>query len=245
MGSWYAAQHVSRVDAVAEKMYLAFLEEDGGSFLARTGNLVRSNTLRTKKTKDAFEILLTAKDEMCNEISEDCRFWSKALVSHALKKTVTKHDVEVPQLPGFSWANWLKKQSTLVHSLCKRATRNRKGGKPMGSCENPDNMPTLDYVPDQDLSVPVVVLMLFRIVCLVEVVVGLLSLFLDSCFLVAVIGDADVIVWTLLLLWLWLWLPILCCFPCHLPSQCRTWIQRLRRPRLQLQKIAHRQWNLG
>lgn len=171
MGSWYAAQHVSRVDAVAEKMYFAFVKGDEGDFIARTGNLIRSNTLRTKKTKEAFEILLSAKDEMSNEVSEDCRFWTKALVSNALKQMMSKHEVEVPQLPGFSWANWLKKQTNLVHSLCKRATRNRKGGKIMATPDTMQTVPMEEEELFEDQFFPVVVgVALFRIVLLVVAV---------------------------------------------------------------------------
>ena len=44
----FQAQHDARVQKLAEKMHEAFVAEDDGKFLACTGKLFRSNTLRTK-----------------------------------------------------------------------------------------------------------------------------------------------------------------------------------------------------
>ena len=68
------------------------------------------------------------------------RFWTKSVVKNALKKMVETNELEVPQLPGFTWSSWFENQGKLVHSLCKKAYRNRSydsgsSGAPMDQAE--------------------------------------------------------------------------------------------------------------
>ena len=87
--SKFAAQHKSRVLVLSEKLYEAFVQEDGGEMLAKTGRLMRSNTLRTKKTRKMLGVVLQA--QISNENvtpATDIRFWSKSVVAHALQKMV-------------------------------------------------------------------------------------------------------------------------------------------------------------
>ena len=142
---YFAAQHAERVGVLAQKMFEAFIKDDAGAFTGKTGKLVRSSTLRTKKTKRQVSLLLDSKHVGVNNAGEQ-RFWSKSVVSNALKKMVKEHAVQVPQLPGFSWSDWYAEQAALVQSLCKKATRNSRGNKlvKMGSM---DSQPTLDYDP--------------------------------------------------------------------------------------------------
>ena len=122
----YAEQRACRVKRLAAKLHEALIEPDGGSFVARTGSLVRSNTLRSKSTRKAFTTILEAAvpDGFENDFS-DTRFWTKRCMQDALQKMVHDSDsFQVPQLPGFTWRNWFKKQTTLLHELAKKANRN-------------------------------------------------------------------------------------------------------------------------
>ena len=66
------------------------------------------------------------------------RFWTARVVSDALKLLVETHQLEVPQLPGFTWHGWFKDQTRLIHDLAKRANRN-------SSYKAMDADPTLQY----------------------------------------------------------------------------------------------------
>ena len=142
--SHFKAQHARRVAQLTKKLHEALVAEDDGEYLARTGSLVRSKTLRSKKTRAAFSVILTAGDTCGQEndqVSTEKRFWTKSLVRHALQKLVQDYKVEIPQLPGFTWPDWFKSQTQIVHSLCKKAFRNRLSM----SGASTDTMDTLDY----------------------------------------------------------------------------------------------------
>ena len=142
--SHFKDQHARRVSKLAEKLHEALVAEDDGEYLARTGSLVRSKTLRSKKTRAAFSVILTADEtngQENDQVSTQKRFWTKSLVKHALEKLVQMYGIEIPQLPGFTWPDWFKSQTKIVHSLCKKAFRNRlsmSGG-------SMDNLETLEY----------------------------------------------------------------------------------------------------
>ena len=57
---------------------------------------------------------------------------------------VRDHNLELPQLPGFTWNAWFKDQSDLLRGLAKKANRNRRDREAMA-----DNM---DALPYEDLS---------------------------------------------------------------------------------------------
>lgn len=137
----FAEQRACRVQRLAAKLHEALIEPDSGSFVARTGSLVRSNTLRTKSTRKAFRTILEAShdpDLSENDLS-DTRFWAKRCMLDALKKMVNDNSLQVPQLPGFTWHSWFKKQSSLLHALVKKANRNSHH-RPMADAD-----PTLEY----------------------------------------------------------------------------------------------------
>ena len=126
--SHFKDQHARRVSKLAEKLHEALVAEDDGEYLARTGSLVRSKTLRSKKARAAFSVILTADEtngQENDQVSTQKRFWTKSLVKHALEKLVQVYRIEIPQLPGFTWPDWFKSQTKIVHSLCKTAFRNR------------------------------------------------------------------------------------------------------------------------
>ena len=43
----------------------------------------------------------------------------------SLEKLFKDHALQLPQLPGFSWKSWLSDQTDLLHTLGKKAFRNR------------------------------------------------------------------------------------------------------------------------
>ena len=102
MVSKFALQHASRVEALSQKMFEAFIQEDEGERLAKTGKLLRSNNLRTKTTRSAISTVLEARqneaDDAENDQSNKFRFWSKSVVKHALEKMFADHSLEVPML---------------------------------------------------------------------------------------------------------------------------------------------------
>lgn len=141
----FAAQQKDRVERLSQKLYEGLIAGDEGQFLARTGSLLRSNTLRTRKTRDAFHIILqAATDEEVspNDVQKDRRFWSKRCVQLSLRKMMNDNSLELPILPGFQWNDWYKHQALLIQSLAKKATRNQRGSKAMAA---PDEMETLEY----------------------------------------------------------------------------------------------------
>lgn len=135
-------QRELRVRKLAEKLHQALVLPDQGEYLARTGRFLRSNTLRTKETRFAFSKIIEAANEACYNDREstnsgNSRFWTARVVSDALKLLVETHQLEVPQLPGFTWHGWFKDQTVLIHDLARRANRNSKA---MGDAD-----PTLQY----------------------------------------------------------------------------------------------------
>ena len=156
MVSKFALQHASRVEALSQKMFEAFVQQDGGERLAKTGKLVRSNTLRTKTTRSAMATVLEARNNGADHGEHDpskFRFWSKSVVKHALEKMFQDHHLEVPMLPGFDWGTWIKEQASLVQSLCKKASRNERGLQKIVKGPGParmDEMQTLEWDVGQD-----------------------------------------------------------------------------------------------
>ena len=143
--SHYQNQHDARVKILAERMREAFIADDNGKFLACTGKLFRSTTLRTKKLREAFKHVLSAADDEVSENDQvQKRFWTKSVVNHALRKMVEQENLEVPQLPGFTWDKWFQDQAKLIHGLCKKAYRNRSYDS---GCSGPamDHLETLPY----------------------------------------------------------------------------------------------------
>ena len=152
--SAFAEQQKDRVERLSQKLYEGLIAGDEGQFLARTGSLLRSNTLRTRSTRDAFHIILQAatdQEASPNDLQKERRFWSKRCVELSLRKMMKDHSLELPILPGFHWNDWYKQQTELVQSLAKKATRNQRGSKAMAS---PDEMETLEYqVQDRHLYI--------------------------------------------------------------------------------------------
>lgn len=126
----FVQQHSERVSVLAAKLYEGLISGDEGAYVAKTGSLLRSKTLRSRETRKAFAVIVQAAvGSPCEEEQNDRkekRFWSKRVVLDALKLMVKDRQLQVPQLPGFQWPEWFKEQSGLVHKLAKKASRNTR-----------------------------------------------------------------------------------------------------------------------
>ena len=123
----FQEQQVRRVEALTARLYEALIFPDGGSYLKRTGSLLKASTLRTNRNKEVFKIISRASKDLEEDGQGDGgkRFWTKALFRQSLEKLFKDHALQLPQLPGFSWRSWLSDQTGLLHSLAKKAFRNR------------------------------------------------------------------------------------------------------------------------
>ena len=135
-----------RVETLQRWMFRALVEPDGGKYLAQTGSFLMSKNLRSKSTRAAFSILMKAEAEAVGEgDARECRFWTKKLVRDAIWGLVTEKNLSVPQLPGFSWAEWLKHNAKIIHDLAQKAKRNEHDR--LKSMSSIDAMDTVPYEP--------------------------------------------------------------------------------------------------
>ena len=130
----FANQLGERAAIVSEKLYEALVAPDMGAWLAKTGSFLRGTNLRSRRNRAAFSIIMEAAG--CR--SADTRFWTKRMISEAITKVIQDHGLEIPMLPGFVWATWLKEQTSLLHSLAKKANRNSKS---MSAADNAQTCP--------------------------------------------------------------------------------------------------------
>ena len=136
----FVQQHSERVSVLAGKLYDALISGDQGAYVAKTGSLLRSRTLRSKETRKAFAVIVEAAvgSPVQNEENDrkEKRFWSKRVVLDALKLMVKDRQLQVPQLPGFQWPEWFKDQSGLIHKLAKKASRNTRSCRSKSMAED-------------------------------------------------------------------------------------------------------------
>ena len=109
-----------KIQVLAEAIYEGFIKDDGGEWLARTGNVVVSCNLRVQKTRKAFQLVYAAGGIR----STEKRFWTKAAFRDALQKMVTDRGLQIPMTSGFSWSEWLKDQASSLQELSQRARKN-------------------------------------------------------------------------------------------------------------------------
>ena len=80
----FVQQHSERVSVLAGKLYDALISGDQGAYVAKTGSLLRSRTLRSKETRKAFAVIVEAAvgSPVQNEENDrkEKRFWSKRVV---------------------------------------------------------------------------------------------------------------------------------------------------------------------
>ena len=120
-----------KVQKLVTTLEQALVLPDGGRRIALTGSLVGCTNLRSNKSKEIFRVIVRAScsDEMLgpNDYDKRERFWTKKTVEEAIRIMVTRNNLNPPTGPGFEWSTWFKEQSSLVHNLCQRASRNRLG----------------------------------------------------------------------------------------------------------------------
>lgn len=120
----FQEQHARRVRALADRLHQALVLPDGGQYLASTGSLLESRSLRTMKNKQLFRIIVQASSDCCGPDDLNARFWTKRTLKDALRCMVQWHSLSMPQLCGFTYEGWLEQQTSLLQELCKRANRN-------------------------------------------------------------------------------------------------------------------------
>ena len=123
---YWAKQRSERIDRLTSSLYFALIHEDGGLFVGRTGSLVSGSSLRTRRNQKIFDIILEAEKSMNSLENDRKRFWTKKIMFESVRCLVSKYGIQVPQVPGFSWTNWFKEQSSTLHELVKKAKRNRR-----------------------------------------------------------------------------------------------------------------------
>lgn len=137
---FWAKQRCERIDRLTSSLYFALIHDDGGLFVGKTGSLVSGSNLRTRRNQKIFDIILDAEKGMSSLENDRKRFWTKKIMFESIRSLVSKYNVQVPQVPGFSWTNWFKDQSSTLHELVKRAKRNRR---------NMDCLQTLPFNPEE------------------------------------------------------------------------------------------------
>ncbi len=138
---WYDDQRAKRVEALSYQLWKALIEPDQGQHVTLTGSLMAATSLRSKKSKEQFAVIARASSDEFEENDQprDRRFWTKRTVEDAIRELVRKHDLHPPMVKGFDWGTWFKDQSSIIHSLAKRAQRNRL---------SMDALQTLPYDPE-------------------------------------------------------------------------------------------------
>ena len=133
-----------QVQDLAQQLYAGFVEEDGGAWLSRTGEIICQNSLRARKTRRAFQKIRSAQDGHSEQ-----RFWTKKLISQAIASMMSQWGLEIPRTAGFVWDDWLKGQTDKLHSLSQNARRNAWRLKSSESSMSfTDNMDTLNYLEE-------------------------------------------------------------------------------------------------
>ena len=145
----FGAQHVARVAFLKDALYEAFVSEDNGVYLARTGSLVGHISLRTRWAKRAFSKITTGAEELGLGSSTQQRFWTKKVVHDAISSShnlyssfltrlwyfpfnsqlavpkQSKHTIHhrISSTIGINWGSWLVRYDDypdLPINLCKR-----------------------------------------------------------------------------------------------------------------------------
>lgn len=129
-------------------LYDALICEDGGLYVGKTGSLIKGNSLRTRRNKKIFKMILeaerTEKEDGCLENDSSKRFWTKKTMSESLQMLVSEYEIKVPQVPGFTWKSWFEEQSRKLHALVKKAKRN---------CRGMDAVQTLPFDPEEPICI--------------------------------------------------------------------------------------------
>ena len=136
-----------KVGKLVTALEQALVFPDGGRRIALTGSLVGCTNLRSNKSKEIFRIIVRASLSETlgiNDYDKRERFWTKKTVEEAIRTMVKRNNINPPTGPGFEWATWFKEQSSVIHNLCQRASRNRLGSM--------DELETLPFHPQDPLT---------------------------------------------------------------------------------------------
>ena len=134
-----------KIQLLAEALFEGFIKDDGGQYLALTGEIAQADNLRAYKTRKAFDLVMAA----CENCQEK-RFWTKASIKDAIAKMMKDRALEIPRTSGFVWTEWLKQQVDRIHDLSQRA---RKKSWKMDYMTTLPYDPTADTFQDRDLHI--------------------------------------------------------------------------------------------
>ena len=148
-GQRWREQRAIRVERLADSLHHALVAPDGGRRISLTGSLVGWSSLRTTRSKEAFRVIVQASflegdHVLQNDVVRGRRFWTKKTVEEAIRRLVKRNKLCPPTGPGFEWNAWFKDQSSLVHKLCQRASRNRLGSM--------DELQTVPFEEEDQIS---------------------------------------------------------------------------------------------
>lgn len=141
----FASQRRHRVSLLKGQLYETLVKPDSGSYLAKTGSLIRGSSLRGKDNREKFANII--KTFPLDPVGKKQRVWTKALFQDTLKALVSDYNLELPRLPGFDFQTWVTKQAKLLQNLSRKAQRN-SFYIPRSRSMDVDGAPTLDYNPE-------------------------------------------------------------------------------------------------
>ena len=152
----FVTQRKGRVDLLKAKLYDTLIKPDGGAFLAKTGSLLQGSCLRGKKLRKKFSMIIETfpVDDVGERTASNhrvaSRFWTKRLFHDTLVGLIHDYQLELPRIPGFDFAEWVKDQADLLQDLAKRARRNSNYRPSRSSSigSSMEHLETLPYNPE-------------------------------------------------------------------------------------------------
>ena len=113
----HMAHFASKVQFISRQLFLCCVAPDEGERLRQTGVLPPKSSLKHRVCREAFA--------WCSNVHE-ARFFTRGAIRSALARLLDFYDVEVPLFnsPGLTRDDWIKRQTLLVHHLCKRSVKN-------------------------------------------------------------------------------------------------------------------------
>lgn len=129
----------SEIDLIASSLYRHFVRDDGGEYLSRTGEILRNDNLKVRRTRESFE---SFRSDAAGLGLQCRRFWTKKLIKKSVSWMMEKYQLSVPMVAGFTWRVWLEEQTKKIQGLTQKGRRNfwRRT-----SSMSVDDMDTLEY----------------------------------------------------------------------------------------------------
>lgn len=123
----------AKIKRLADGIFCGLVKPDAGEYLGKTGSLVSHKSLRYRKTAKALELIRASLPDC-----EQKRVWTKASIRDAIRLMVNERGLTIPTTPGFTFKEWLKQQTVVVHELTQKARKNLWWVRKMQSVDNMD-----------------------------------------------------------------------------------------------------------